>query len=209
MSGPHRRPGAPDPLVIARAVERLVSGGVVAIPTDTIYGIGAVASNRDATASLFALKSRSSSASLPVLVPDVATARLLVVDPDSKLDRLARAFWPGALTVVLPRRAGVDFALGGDPDTIGIRCPANDVALALLAQTGPLAVTSANRSGDEPATTPAEVEAVFGSRVLVLDGGICDAPASSVVSLVHPTPAVLRQGSIDERTILEALARPE
>ena len=204
---PDRRVDASDPLAVARAVETLGSGGVVAIPTDTVYGIGAIASNRHATASLFALKLRSTSASLPVLVSDIAAARPLVVDPDGKLDRLARAFWPGALTVVMRRRDGVDYALGGDPETIGIRCPAHDVALAVLAQTGPLAVTSANRSGEHPATTAGQVQAVFGDRVVVIDGGVCDAPASSVVSLVGSTPQLLREGPIDERAILAALAR--
>jgi tRNA threonylcarbamoyl adenosine modification protein (Sua5/YciO/YrdC/YwlC family) len=196
---------SPDRRAIARAVETLRSGGVVALPTDTVYGIGAIASNRDATAMLFALKSRSRDASLPVLVAGVASARPLVVDPDGALERLAEVFWPGPLTVVMRRREGVDFALGGDPDTIGIRCPANELTRGVLAQAGPLAVTSANRSGEPPATTAAAVEALFGDRVVVVDGGICDAPTSTVISLVGSVPELLRAGPIDREAVLTVL----
>jgi tRNA threonylcarbamoyl adenosine modification protein (Sua5/YciO/YrdC/YwlC family) len=189
-----------------RAVESLLAREVVALPTDTVYGIGALANDPEATAKLFAMKGRQPEVSLPVLVDTPESARGLINPEDERFWMLAEAFWPGPLTIVTARRPGVELALGGDDTTVGLRCPEHRVTRAVLARTGPLAVTSANRSGEPPATSADEVTAIFGRSLVVVDGGRCDAQPSSVVSLVHDDVLVLREGSISEAEIRAALA---
>jgi L-threonylcarbamoyladenylate synthase len=181
------------------AVRALRDGAVVALPTDTVYGIGALAGDRAATARIFALKAREEHVALPVLVASVDDAHELVDGSPQSLGAfaaLAAAFWPGALTIVMRRRPGLDFALGGDEATIGVRCPASPVARALLERVGPMAVTSANRSGEPPAVTAGEVAEIFGDRVVIVDGGRCDAPPSTVVALVDGAPVIVRPGPV-------------
>jgi L-threonylcarbamoyladenylate synthase len=197
-------PDPPDPL--DRAVAVLGDGGIVALATDTVYGIAALPTDPRATGTLFALKHRSRRAPLAVLVADPATATPLVDPRDhDALERLAAAFWPGPLTVIVRRRSGLDFSLGDDGATIGLRSPAHPLARALIDRTGPLAVTSANRSGEPPATSAPAVAAIFGERVLVLDGGVCDALPSTVVTLVERSPRLIRAGAVGLEAIVDAL----
>ncbi len=184
----------------------LRGGAVVAVPTDTVYGLAVRADEPGATRALFALKGRPERTALPVLVTDLAMALEIVTPTDDRFTRLARVFWPGALTLVAPMREGVTLAIGGDGRTVGVRCPAHDGLRALIARTGPLAVSSANRSGAPPATSASEVVEIFGGAVLVLDGGVCDG-APSTVAETPPTGgvAVLRSGPVTEDALRAAL----
>ncbi len=180
------------------AVAALRVGDVVAIPTDTVYGLAVDPTRAGATDALFALKARPASLDLPVLVGSIDQAEALA-GPDglSRTARhLARSFWPGALTMVVPRRRGLDWALGAHPQTIGLRLPDHAVARALCAEVGPLATTSANAHGEPPCTDAGELRRALGSRVVVVDGGRCAGAPSTVVSLVDDVPQCLREGAL-------------
>jgi tRNA threonylcarbamoyl adenosine modification protein (Sua5/YciO/YrdC/YwlC family) len=146
---------------------------------------------------VFALKRRSRDLELPVLVADVDdTVALADGVPEVALQLMAR-YWPGALTIVLPRRADLDADLGSDDATIGVRCPDHPVPRALCRAVGPLATTSANISGDTTPATAAEVATVFGDGVaVVLDAGPCEGSPSTVVDCTGPDVKLLREGRI-------------
>ena len=217
MSGNAPGPGAdapdasPDDSIVGsieRAAAALRAGAVVAVPTDTVYGLAADPGRREATAAVFVLKGRPAGLALPVLVADVAQADA-VAGPDGLGPRgvmLAAAFWPGALTVVVPRRPGLGWELGGDEETVGLRCPASAMTRRLCAMVGPLATTSANRHGRPPATTAAEVADTFGPELLVVDGGRCDGAPSTVVDVTGAEPRLLRQGGVAWADVLAVLA---
>ena len=196
------------PAPVAEAVAAARRGELIVLPTDTVYGIGARPDLRDATTALFAAKDRPAELTLPVLCPTTGAARELVIF-DERAERLAAATWPGPLTIVLRRRrASSTWSLGGDDETLGVRVPAHALARSLLEATGPLAVTSANRSGEPPARTCDELVRVFGDAVAVY---VCqDEPlegaASTVVDVAHGEPRVLRLGAVDERTIARLLS---
>lgn len=182
----------------ARAAELLTSGRIVAIPTDTVYGIAAAIEAPHAVARLFPLKERDASKPVAVLVADLAQARRLVVT-SPRSDALAEAFWPGALTIVGPRQADFDVDLGGAGETVGVRCPDHDRVRELCRLVGPLATTSANRSGRPPERDAASIElALAGTEVAaVLDGGFIDGAASTVVRIDGDDLTVLRSGPLD------------
>jgi tRNA threonylcarbamoyl adenosine modification protein (Sua5/YciO/YrdC/YwlC family) len=190
-----------DPLADAVAAAR--RGALIVFPTDTVYGIAARPDDPAATDRLFTAKARPRDLTLPVLVASAAEARALARF-DDRADRLAAACWPGGLTLVLPRTARSEpWDLGAGVASIGVRVPSHPLALALLAATGPLAVTSANRSGRPPATTCDELVEAFGDDVAVY---LCeDVPlagaASTVVSLLGPDLQILRAGDFDARTL--------
>jgi L-threonylcarbamoyladenylate synthase len=194
-----------DPIeATARAA---LDGSLIVLPTDTVYGIGARPDDPSATARLFEAKGRPRELELPVLVPSTEGARRIATF-DERAEALALRFWAGGLTIVLPRaRVARAWDLGGDPKTIGVRMPHEPLALAVLARTGPLAVTSANRSGEPTRSTCEEVQATFADAVAVY---LC-APepltgsASTVVDLAHGGASVLRTGAVSERAIAEAL----
>ncbi|MGH2591117.1 MAG: L-threonylcarbamoyladenylate synthase, partial [Actinomycetota bacterium] len=161
-----------------------------------------------ATSRLFAAKERPPDLELPVLVPSTAAARE-IASFDERAAALTQRFWAGPLTLVLPRTdASRAWDLGGDPRTIGVRMPHHTLALAVLARTGPLAVTSANRSGLPTPSTCDGVHAVFGDLVAVYlcDGAPLEGTASTVFDLAHGEPRVLRRGGIDEAELLAVLA---
>ncbi len=193
---------------VEEAIGAALRGELIVLPTDTVYGIGTRPDVPEATAALFAAKGRPRDLELPVLVPSPASAAD-VARLDDRAHRLADALWPGALTLVLARTAeSRPWDLGGDPETVGVRVPHHPLAVAVLAGTGPLAVTSANRSGEPTPAGCADLEEVFGDAVSVY---LCEetpltGTASTVVDLAHGAPAILREGSIGERTILELLA---
>jgi tRNA threonylcarbamoyl adenosine modification protein (Sua5/YciO/YrdC/YwlC family) len=190
---------------VERALAELRAGRPVVLPTDTVYGIAALPGVTGAVEAVFAAKGRPEAKPLPVLA-----ARLDDLEAIAELApaarRLAHAFWPGPLTVVVPRARGLVWDLGSGPgSTIALRIPDCDVALRLLSRSGPLAVTSANRSGESPATTVAEARAALGEAVRVfVDGGPRGGAVSTIVSVVD-RPQVLRGGAIPEREVFRAL----
>ena len=163
------------------AVASLIVGGVVGIPTDTVYGLAALPCFEH---KLFTLKERPADVAVPILVADMKQAATI-----GELHPLMERWWPGALTVVVRRTDG----LGGR--TVGVRCPDHAVVRALLREVGPLAVTSANRHGEPPATISRDVRVAF-PGIVVIDGGICDGAPSTVVDTTVDPPAVLRQGEL-------------
>lgn len=181
------------------AAAALSAGRVVAIPTDTVYGLAVDPGYPGATDGLFALKHRPGSLELPVLVAGVAQAEVLAgprgLAPAAR--RLAGRFWPGSLTMVVERRRDVDWLLGGDGRTIGLRCPAHPVARRLCELVGPLATTSANRHGEPPITSAVALAQEFGGDVaVVVDGGTCDGTPSTVVDMSGDVPRCIRAGAV-------------
>lgn len=205
-------PTAGDPPaaeVVAQAVTALRAGQVVAIPTDTVYGLAVDPFGTGATDRLFALKRRPREVDLPVLVADREQALSLAIAVPEPALRLMDLYWPGALTLVLPRDPGVAADLGADDATIGLRCPDHPLPLALCAAAGPLATTSANRHGEPTLSTAAEVAATFGASVsLVIDGGTCIGAPSTVVDCTGEVPKLLRQGRIPWAEIVAFLLNP-
>ena len=189
------------------AAAAALRGELIVFPTDTVYGLGTRPDDPSATARVFEAKERPRDLELPVLVATVESARRVAVF-DGRADHLAAGCWPGPLTIVLPR--GADAAawdLGGDPATVGVRAPRHPLALAILAETGPLAVTSANRSGHPPAETCDELHALFGEVVAVYlcQGDRLEGVASTVVDLAHGPATILREGSVSVAAIAELL----
>lgn len=190
-------------------VAALLAGGAVILPTDTVYGVATATSVRGSTAALFRLKRRPTDVALPVLCADEAQARSLAGVLPPRADRLMSACWPGPLTLVVPRRDGLDLDLGGPDDrTIGLRVPDAALVRAIAGRTGPLACTSANRHGEPPAATAADAAAALGPGVAaVLDGGRCDGLPSTVVGWEGGEHRILRQGGLSAGQ-LEDLLRP-
>jgi len=195
-----------DAVAITEAARVLRAGGLVALPTETVYGLAARADSDDAVAGIYRAKGRPSFNPLIVHVPSIASAQAIAVF-DSRADALAAEFWPGALTLVLPLRgdAAISPAVTAGLTTIALRCPAHPVMQAVLAETGlPLAAPSANASGAISPTTAAHVAASLGSRVdYVLDGGACVAGLESTIVALRPdgTWQMLRPGPIEEARI--------
>ena len=194
---------------IEDAARAALEGGLIVVPTDTVYGIGSRPDDDRATARLFEAKGRPRDLELPVLVPNVAAAREVAVF-DERAEVLAGRWWPGPLTLVLPRaEPSRAWDLGGDASTVGVRMPHHPMALAVLARTGPLAVSSANRSGDATAADCDGLAKAFGDAVEVY---LCqearlEGSASTVVDLAHGRWRVLRPGAVTEfeiRTLLQA-----
>lgn len=183
------------------AVAALRAGAVIAIPTDTVYGVAALP---EFAPRLFAVKRRPERVDLPVLVADVAAAES-IASFDDAARRLAMQWWPGALTLVVPRRPGFDADLGEHAETVGVRAPAHDLVLELLRRTGPLATTSANLHGQPPLTTAMAVREVFDETevAVILDGGTCDGQPSTVLDCTVSPPRVLREGAIQGADLLK------
>lgn len=208
----HDRP--PDGAVLAQVVAALRSGAPVVIPTDTVYGVAALPSISGATERLFELKDRSSGQPLAVLLAAPADAEAMADELTVVARRLIDAFWPGPLTLVLPRRRDlVDrLMLGGDGSTVGLRCPAHPFVRELAGQAGPLATTSANRHGEPtPATAREAADALTGPVAVVVDGGVLDGRASTVVDCTGDGWKLLRSGALDPADVTAAAgeaARP-
>ena len=215
---------APAP---ARALERAAAhvraGGLLILPTDTVYGIGALASDAAGVSRLLAAKGRDRRMPPPVLVADPAQAFDVVARPPAAARALIAAFWPGALTLVLDARADLGWDLGESGGTVALRMPDHPLALELLRRTGPMAVTSANRTGLAPATDAAAALAAFpgrvaladdaaagphGADILLLDGGPTPGPVpSTIVSLAggSPGPVVVREGVVPRAELAAVL----
>jgi L-threonylcarbamoyladenylate synthase len=189
---PATRPGA-----IERALEILQGDGLVAFPTDTVYGVGGLAFSTTAIDQLYQVKDRSTEKAVPILLGSVDQLSLVTGEVNDLARRLVERFWPGPLTLVLPRGPGLPANLSPYP-TVGVRMPNHPVALALLNRSGPLAVTSANLSGGQNTLTAQEVFTQLNERIpLILDGGSTPGgQPSTVVDCTGKEPFILRQGPI-------------
>ncbi|MHB8874205.1 MAG: L-threonylcarbamoyladenylate synthase [Myxococcaceae bacterium] len=193
-----------------RAVEVLRQGGLVAFPTETVYGLGADAGNELAVRRIFAAKGRPSTHPLIVHLTDAAALDDWAQEVPSSARRLAEAFWPGPLTLVLPRSERASDAVTGGQPTVALRVPAHPLALELLARFGGgVAAPSANRFGGVSPTTAAHVRQDLGGEVdLVLDGGPCAVGVeSTIVDLASPEPALLRPGGVAREELERVLGR--
>lgn len=192
-------PARPAGEALAPAARALREGGLVAFPTETVYGLGASALDPAAVARIFAAKGRPSYNPLIVHLPGAVAARALAAEWPDAAERLTAAFWPGPLTLVLPKNAAVPDAVTAGLPSVALRVPAHPVARALLAAAGvPVAAPSANRSGAVSPTTADHVVAGLGERVdFVVDGGPCPVGIeSTVVSLAGAVPTLLRPGTV-------------
>lgn len=190
---------------IADAANAIRRGELVVLPTDTVYGVGADAFSPNAVRRLLAAKGRERDVPVPVLVGSWRTVNGLVESlPDVAKDLIA-AFWPGALTLVLRQGTGLTWDLGETKGTVAVRMPLHPVAIELLSETGPLAVSSANKHGQPPPVTAAEAEAQLGEAAAVyLDGGASeDRTASTILDLTGPAPVILREGAITRDRLAE------
>jgi tRNA threonylcarbamoyl adenosine modification protein (Sua5/YciO/YrdC/YwlC family) len=183
---------------LAEAAAALRKGELAVIPTDTVYGIAADAFTPDAVTSLLAAKGRGRAMPPPVLVGTVRAATALVEGLADPARDLIEEFWPGGLTLVCRANRGLLWDLGDSKGTVAVRMPLHPVALDLLKDTGPLAVSSANRTGEPSATTAGAAEEQLGDAVAVyLDGGPCPGPVpSTIVDVTGPVPRLLRLGAI-------------
>ena len=189
------------------ATDALAAGRPVVLPTDTVYGVAVEPTRSGATDRLFVVKERPRTAALPLLVASLDQALQLSGDLPPTAVALADAFWPGGLTLVVPRRPGLDLDLGGEDDsTVGIRQPDHPVPVALATRVGPLAATSANLHGRPTPSTADEVAAELGEAVeIVLDGGRCAGAPSTVVACTPEGVTVLREGRVPTADVLAAL----
>ena len=203
------RPGS-DPAAIAEAAERIRQGGLVGFPTETVYGLGADASNDAAVALIFTAKGRPPEHPLIVHVASAAQVADYASEVPPFAAKLIQAFWPGPLTLILPRRAGVAAAAAGGQNSIGLRCPAHPVALALLQACGTgLAGPSANRFGRVSPTTAQHVQEELGEDLLVLDGGPCTVGIeSTIVDCTRGQPVLLRPGVLTCAQLEAACGQP-
>ena len=208
-----------DPLAVREAAARLAAGELVAFATETVYGLGARADDDAAVARIYAAKGRPAGHPLIVHVADAAAASVFAESLSPAAQRLMAAFWPGPLTVIVPRRPGVAAAAAGGQASIGLRLPAHPVALALLREAAALGVAgvaapSANRFGRVSPTLAAHVVAEFGPGLTVLDGGACGVGIeSAIVDCTREGPALLRPGQLGraqlEAVLGETLAAPD
>ena len=191
-----------NPQALTRAKEILQADGLVAFPTDTIYGVAADAFSPSGIQKIYEAKERPQEKALPVLIGDLGQLDALVLFVSEQVRKIAQAFWPGALTLILPKGPHVPADLSPYP-TIGIRMPDLTFTLRLLQEVGPLATTSANISGGPNPTKAQDVMDQLGSRVdLILDGGATPGPkASTVIDATTPDFQVLREGPITHADI--------
>jgi tRNA threonylcarbamoyl adenosine modification protein (Sua5/YciO/YrdC/YwlC family) len=189
----------PRLLKVEAAIAALDAGGIVAVPTDTVYGLAAEVSQPSAVATLFSLKNRPTFIPIPVMVDSVEQIQFLNVDWPDEAQMLAEAFWPGALTIIITVPHDLSVMLGGDDDTAGFRIPDDDVLRRMMAVLGPFAVTSANEHGEMPCHSAYEVLARFANRDELngaIDGGERSGDVSTVVDLSVTPWRILREGAI-------------
>lgn len=194
------------PEVVQKAMQVLESGGLVAFPTDTVYGLAALAFDASGIDRLFLAKERQAEKAIAVLVARPADLEKVTLDMPDSARILAERFWPGPLTLVVPRHPDMPVNISPLP-TIGVRMPDHPVALALLRASGPLAVTSANLSGQPSATNAQEVLLQLGGRVdIIIDSGeTAGGVPSTVVDCTASIPKILRLGPISQADLDQAL----
>ena len=199
-----------DPVLIARAAELLRAGRLVAFPTETVYGLGANALDAEAVKRIFEAKGRPYSSPLIVHVASIDAARELAAEWPETAEKLACVFWPGPLTIVVPKSPSVPDVVTAGLPSVGLRMPAHPIAHALIEAAGvPVAAPSANRFTQLSPTTAQHVRESLGDRVdLILDGGACDVGIeSTVISLAGARPRILRPGMISQ-TLIEGVIGP-
>jgi L-threonylcarbamoyladenylate synthase len=194
-----------------QAATILRNGGLVALPTETVYGLGANALDAHAVARIYQVKGRPATSPLIVHVCSVEMARGLARVWPAEADTLAARFWPGPLTMVVPKRQIIPDIVTAGLDTVGLRLPAHEVMLEVIRRAGvPVAAPSANRFTELSPTTADHVRAAFGNTLdMILDGGPCKVGIeSTVVSLAGPDPVLLRPGMVSREDLEAALGRP-
>jgi L-threonylcarbamoyladenylate synthase len=198
---------ASDPQAFSQALAVLQTGGLVAFPTDTVYGVGALVFNAAAVQAIYLAKDRPVEKAIPVLIADAADLLKVSLEVPALASRLAACFWPGALTLIVTKHPDLPDAVSAT-DTVGVRIPDHPVARALLRVAGPLAVTSANLSGQPSPSTAREVYEQLGGRiVLIIDGGTTPGGVpSTVVDCVGAEPQVLREGPVTKEQIQSCLS---
>lgn len=202
-------PDRPDEAALAAAEEAIEAGDLVILPTETVYGLAARPDRSEATARVFEAKGRPASLNLPVLAPTVQAA-WEIGRPGETARRLAAAFWPGPLTLVLPRtERSRSWTLGNRRDSVAVRVPDHVLARALLERTGPLAATSANRSGRPPLERPDQLVGTFHEQVAVFilssEPGLRAGVPSTVVDAAGDPVRILRPGALDPEAVRRAL----
>lgn len=197
---------ADHPVALRHAVDIVNNGGTVAFPTDTVYGLAVSPLNQEYIERIFVVKGRNSSRAIAVLIGDISQLDRIAESPGELALRLAGQFWPGPLTLIVPRNPELPHTLATTP-TIGVRIPDHPVALKLLRMAGPLAVTSANISGQENTNTAQEVLDQLAGRIhLIIDGGRTPGGIpSTVVDCTKPKPVILRPGPISMAEIQSVL----
>lgn len=216
MTAPQTRPtydcADPDERLrgLAAAARTVRSGGLVVLPTDTVYGIGCDAFSSDGVRALLAAKNRGPDMPVPVLVGSWSTIDGLVVTVPPTARTLIEAFWPGALSLVMAHAPSLAWDLGTTRGTVMLRMPLHPVALELLRDVGPMAVSSANVSGQSPAASVEEASSQLGDSVAVyLDGGPSGEPvASTIVDLTGSQVRLLREGEVTAAQVAEVLGEP-
>jgi tRNA threonylcarbamoyl adenosine modification protein (Sua5/YciO/YrdC/YwlC family) len=196
-----------------QARQAIGRGELVVIPTDTVYGVAADAFSAGAVQRLLDAKGRGRQSPPPVLVAGITTLRALVAEVPEPVEKLVEEFWPGGLTIVLPAQPSLSWDLGDTHGTVAVRMPANRIALELLEETGPLAVSSANLTGKPAAVRVPDAQDMLGDSVAVyLDDGYSQTGVSSTIidatSLVggaEPRIRVLREGAIDRARLREVI----
>ena len=203
---------ASDPALWGPAIDEAVAtvgrGGLVVVPTDTVYGIGADAFNPTAVAALLAAKGRGRQSPPPVLVPDARTLDGLARDVPEAVRDLVAAFWPGGLTIICHAQPSLMWDLGDTGGTVALRMPDHPAALALLRRTGPMAVSSANVTGAPPARDAADAHAQLGASVAIyLDAGQTPGGVSStIIDATGPSLRIVREGAITRAQIAVVVA---
>ena len=184
---------------IAAAIDAVRRGELIVMPTDTVYGIGADAFDSRAVADLIAAKGRGRDMPVPVLVGSWRTLDGLVMSVDQRTRDLIQAFWPGGLTLVVEHAPSLAWDLGDAYGTVAVRMPLHPVALEILTETGPMAVSSANATGHPPAATAAEAQTQLGYKVgIYLEAGEGGAQVpSTIVDVTRDVPRVLRVGAVE------------
>lgn len=196
-----------------QARQAIGRGELVVLPTDTVYGVAADAFSARAVQRLLDAKGRGRQSPPPVLVAGLTTLRALVAEVPEPVERLVEAFWPGGLTIVLPSQPSLSWDLGETHGTVAVRMPAHRIALELLEETGPLAVSSANLTGRTAAIRARDAQEMLGDSVSVyLDGGPSEhgiastiIDATSLVGGTEPLVRVLREGAVDRQRLREVL----
>jgi L-threonylcarbamoyladenylate synthase len=195
------------PAALQHAVDVLSNGGLIVFPTDTVYGLAALPTKAEYIERLYIVKGRESTRAIAILLSSSAELEKISILPGEKALKLAKMFWPGPLTLIVPRRPDLPDVLSPN-ETIGVRVPDHDIALNLLRMTGPLAVTSANISGRENTNNADEVMKQLDGLVhLVIDGGRSPGGVpSTVVDCTTSEPVILRPGPINNKEINQTLA---
>lgn len=196
-----------NPTLLESSIKRtLSSGGVAVLPTDTVYGIFSLPTEKAAIERIYTLKMRPESMPLPLLISGTEQLPKVSSFQNQDLWALVGAFWPGPLTVILPNPSPSMSLIASEQNTIAVRCPDNDLVRRIANDLGPLAATSANIHGEDTPENATEIAAMLPNVDLIVDGGpLKDGLASTLVDLTQPVPQIIREGPITEKMIFDTL----